>query len=159
MRTPATKKDLLGRLKAEVILYVDTVVEKLRGGINEAMEANMKRSMGAVLVCSNVIDTHSDALKATLDLLIQQGVLKEEEVKEKIQSYRSARIKETQEYRAIKAKEKADAEAAQAPGQELPPVEEKKLAEAELVLAANTSDPASTGPVGEHPAEAVMFGG
>lgn len=153
-----TKKDLLQKLKVEVFNHVDFMINKLRDGVNEAMEANQQKIYESHLRVARVVDVQNDRINALADLLINTDSVpvSEDEFLGAVKVCQDRRIAQIQAARDERLrKEEEAAEKAKADEEAENPA---PLTEESMVLEAGLETP-SEGPSGYHPSEVEVFGG
>jgi len=155
-KEPKTKKDLIARLKKELHTYIEQRLDAFRNAVNEATEVNMQRVGGWLNHTSYALDFQVDRVSALIELTTTKLGIAPEEFEAEVKRQRELRLARVEEVRQQqKAAQEAAKEAAEAPPEEeaeRPPTEEE-------VLLAASSEKFTTGPEGDHPPEAQIFGG
>ena len=155
MTGKGTKKDLLAKVEAKMLVFVSEALEKFRNSVNEAMEINMQRIGQIVQVSASVTDSQNDRVNALVDVLIAKDLLTEEEFSDRVKDQRARReeaIKVFHDERAAK-KQLAEEEAQKAA--------ERTETEKDVLGALGAVDdaPADLANLGAHPDGAEIFGG
>lgn len=157
-----TKKDLIKRLRNELYAHIDTLLNKFRDSVNEAIEANQKRLYKNHMIVAQVVDASNDRGNALTELLLEKGIFTEDELNAAVAAAQAKRIAEVEQVRAERAKEREEVLAKMEEQREA--AEKAALAEAteQKTVVDAASDPIASGPArptGNHPPEVTVFGG